>query len=537
MAQQTLATPIRSSGFLALMRNRDYAILWTSQGISLLGDRFHWVAISLWVYALTGSALSVSYAVISLMVGPAAVGLFAGVLVDRWNRKWTMILADIVRGVLVALIPWLMSHDIRLVYLDLFLVSCATAFFRPAMLATLPQTVAKSDLLPANSFFTTVDTATEVVGPVLAGLLVQAAGYRSAMYVDAASYAGSAMIIVFMTVPQRITWEVGKRATRIIADIKEGFRYIRIDRIQFGLFNFILLGWWVSGLNSLQTPLAKGVLGLTDRQFGWFNGVWGVGLVVASLLLGWYGSRFPKGQLIAAGFIGWAVATGVTGVSANAGMLYAAVFWVGVANIVLFISLAATIMEVTPQGMLGRVLTTRQVALAAVRVLSMLVFGELADLVGVRIAVLGMAGLSLVGVAVGLTAFPEILRLGGTPKKPAAAMISGLTGVFQTAYRHSAATLIGTMDTVYRIVPQRMLNTAVLLIVGAAWLAVMLTRLDLALFVAAVVTAAVIARVLHIRRAEYIGSKNVRQETATGAEREFEEGRRNPVTTGPTLRR
>ena len=535
MAQQAITPPVRSSGFFALMRNRNYALLWTSQGISLLGDRFHWIAISLWVYALTGSALSVSYAIIALMIGPAAVGLFAGVLVDRWNRKWTMILADIARGILVALIPWLMSHDIRLVYVDLFLVSCATAFFRPAMLATLPQTVAKADLLPANSFFTAVDTATEVVGPVLAGLLVQAAGYSAAMYVDAASYVASASIVVFLSVPQRVTREVGERATRIVADIREGFRYIRRDRIQFGLFIFILLGWWVSGLNSLQTPLAKGVLGLTDRQFGWFNGIWGGGFIVASLLLGWYGIRFPKGRLIAAGFIGWAVATGSTGVSANAGMLYASVFWVGVANIVLFISLSTTIMEVTPQGMLGRVLTTRQVALAVVRVLSMLVFGELADLIGVRIAVLGMSGLSLIGIALGLIAFPEILRLGGTTEKTAA-VIPSLGGVLRGVYRQLVATLIGAMDTVYRIEPQRMLNAAVLLIVGTAWLALVLTQLDLALFTVAVVTAAAIARVLHMKRVEYVGSKNVRQQAATTVRREFEKGRRSPVTTGPTAK-
>jgi len=216
-------------------------------------------------------------------------------------------------------------------------------------------------------------------------------------------------------------------------------------------------------------------------------------------------------------------------------MLYASVFWVGVANIVLFISLSTTIMELTPQGMLGRVLTTRQVALAVVRVLSMLVFGELADLIGVRIAVLGMSGLSLIGIALGLIAFPEILRLGGTTEKTAA-VIPSLGGVLRRVYRQLVATLIGAMDTVYRIEPQRMLNAAVLLIVGTAWLALVLTQLDLALFTVAVVTAAAIARVLHMKRVEYVGSKNVRQQAATTVRREFEKGRRSPVTTGPTAK-
>ncbi|MDR7427971.1 MAG: MFS transporter, partial [Armatimonadota bacterium] len=209
MAEQVITPTTRYSGFRALMRHRNYAILWTSQGISLLGDRFHWVAISLWVYAQTGSALSVSYAVIALMVGPAAVGLFAGVLVDRWNRKWTMILADLVRAALVAIIPWLMSRDIRLVYLDLFLISCATAFFRPAMLATLPATVAKADLLAANSFFATIDTGTEIIGPVLAGLVVQLKGYSAAMYVDATSYLVSAILLGFLSMQQAVPRSLG----------------------------------------------------------------------------------------------------------------------------------------------------------------------------------------------------------------------------------------------------------------------------------------------------------------------------------------
>ncbi len=534
MPQEAISLPARPSGFLALMRNRNYALLWTSQGISQLGDRFHFVAISLWVYFTTGSALSVSYAITALMAGPIVVGLFAGALVDRWNRKWIMILSDVARGILVALIPWLMGINIRFVYIDLFLVSCASAFFRPAGLAVIPQSVSKSDLMPANSFLTTMDTGTEIIGPVLAGIVVQRMGYETAMYVDAASYFASAVLLAFLSLAPLAAREAGQLAGRIMSDIKEGFRYIRTDRLQLGLLTILFLGWWVSGLNSLQTPLAMGEVRLTNEQFGWFNGVWGVGFVISSLLLGWYGSRIPKGRLITGGFLGWIVATAAAGLSVNAGMLYAAIFWVGFANIVLYVSLSTTLMEVTPSHVLGRVLATRQVAAAGIRVAAVLVFGALADFVGVRQAVLGMAGLSLAGIAVGFRLFPEIGRVGAQPDERPLAPSAG-SGV-RRAYRAVVYTLVEATDAAYETRPQQTLNAAVLVAVGVAWLALLFSNRWPALYIAAVVAAAVAFRLVRGWWLTTRGSKNVRYSTPTGAERRLAEGRRSPVATGPTAK-
>jgi MFS family permease len=402
------------------------------------------------------------------------------------------------------------------------------------MLATLPSTVAKGDLLSANSFLTVVDTVTEVVGPVLAGTLVQTVGYSAAMYVDAASYLTSGVIVSLLSTPPNLGRNTGARASQVFSDIGAGFRYVRRDRIQLGLFILIFLGWWVSGLNSLQTPLAKGVFGLSDTQFGWFNGVWGGGFVLASLLLGWYGGHFPKGQLIAAGFLGWVVATGVTGTSANAGMLYASIFWVGIANIVLYITLAATIMEVTPADILGRVLTLRQVALASVRVLAMLIFGKVADFAGVRTAVLCMSGVSLLGVAVGFIAFPEILRIGQSHRPAIPALPP--TGQRRQPWGRLVGALIDSSDPTYRVEAQRVLNMSVLLIVGAAWVAIALRHPSLALFVSLAIGMAPVVRLIHRRWRDFVGSKDVRHRTLAVGSRELGQGGRKHTVTGPTTR-
>lgn len=408
-------------GFLALMRHRNYALLWSGQLVSQLGDRFHWVAISLWVYAATGSALSVSYALMALVVAPAVVGLYAGALVDRLDRRRILIIADLVRAGLVAAIPWLMEHGIIWVYLDLFLVSAASAFFRPAMFAVIPQSVPQGRLLQANAFFASMDSSTEIIGPALAGLLVARFGYAAAMYIDAATYLISAVFVAGLRVAPpmpRPASGMGSDAARatdaggVGYAIREGLRYVRGDRLQMSLLAFLVGGFWVAGLSSLQTPLAKGVLGITDQEFGWFQSIWGVGFIGASLLLGWFGRGIPKGKAIVLAYIFWAVSTGLMGLSPNYGVLVVTGFWVGFANMLLFVNLSTVVMEYTPADRLGRVITTRQVVLAVVRLVSLVGFGWLADIVGVRSAILAMAGLSLAGTAAAAALFPAAWRYG-----------------------------------------------------------------------------------------------------------------------------
>src|SRR5713226_3513624 len=208
------------------MRNRNYALLWWGQLVSEVGNRFHWIAVSLWVYNLTGSASAVSFAVSSMFVGSLVVGLWAGVLVDRLNRKTILIASDLARAILVALIPSLIHMNIALVYLDLVLVSAATAFFRPAIFGIIPAVVSRRNLMPANSFFSAMDSGTEIFGPALAGILAYAYGYAPLLYIDAVTYAVSGLCALAMTISPILQSNEAKVKT-ITGGLVEGFRYMR----------------------------------------------------------------------------------------------------------------------------------------------------------------------------------------------------------------------------------------------------------------------------------------------------------------------
>lgn len=466
-------------GFLALMRHRNYALIWTGQLVSQTGDRMQWVAISLWVYSLTGSALSVSYAIMALLIGPALVGLYAGAVVDRLDRRRILIAADLIRGALVFAIPSLLVLGIAWVYLALFLVSTASAFFRPAMYAVIPLSVPKDRLLSANAFFASMDTSTEVYGPILAGVLVAKYGYSAVIYLNAISYLVSAVFVSSLSVGRTdSSHKVLLKASRggTMGMIREGLDYIRKDRLQMGLLAVVLGGHWVAGLSSLQTPLARGVLAISESQYGWYQSIWGIGFVSASLLVGWYGGGVPKGQAVLFGYAFWAVAAGMMGISTNYPMLVITGFWVGFANMLAFVNMSTIIMEHTPESGMGRLISTRQVALAFVRVTGLIGFGWLADVTrNVRLAIVVMAFISFLGTLVVALRFPVIWRYRARAVTDARHVAP--TGQETVPTLASSGFLNRHLEALiapeYTIPEQHTLNKWTLLVLGTAWLALL----------------------------------------------------------------
>src|SRR3989449_2607091 len=395
------------------MRNRNYALLWWGQLVSELGNRFHWIAVSLWVYSITRSAAAVSLAVSAMFVGGLLVGLWAGAMVDRLDRRKILIVSDVVRAVLVAAIPPLMGVHLWLAYADLALISVATAFFRPAMFAVIPAFVGKRDILPANSFFTAMDTGTEILGPALAGIIAFKYGYALLLYSDALTYIFSALCLLGTSVSAMGEGRIERPDKQSMLNaIAEGFQYIRQDPLQRQLFVLIFPAYLVgSGLNALATPLAKGVVGITDADFGTFNSVWGVGFLVASLLVGWFGDRVSKSELIIGGFFLGFASSAAMGMSRSLDTLLLTAFAVGFANTLNYVGLSTVILERTQQRVIGRVLATRQVALGTIRVLSPLAFGALGDVIGVRQSIWTMAAVGTVGTAAVVALSPSLRRI------------------------------------------------------------------------------------------------------------------------------
>src|SRR5215217_13751 len=189
---------------LTVLRRRDFALLWVAGLVSLTGDWMLIVALPITVYQLTGSALATGGVLIANKLSALILGSVAGVFVDRWDRKRTMVVANLIRApVLLLLVVVDSAERIWIVYLVAAVVSAVGQFFRPAENALLPRLVGEEHLVPANALNALNDNLSRLAGPALGGLVAAGLGLSGVVAVDAASYLVAAGLIAAIAASTR----------------------------------------------------------------------------------------------------------------------------------------------------------------------------------------------------------------------------------------------------------------------------------------------------------------------------------------------
>src|SRR5512136_3325065 len=191
---------VRKLSPFAVFRNRNFSMMWTAQLVSTIGSALTSLAASILVYRLTHSAMSVGLMLMATAAPSLLVGLFAGVLVDRFDRKWIMIAADLVRAVLVFLIPFLVPLNIIWLYIIVMLTSAIGQFFDPAHESVLPEVASERELASANSLMAISSFGATAVGFAASGLIAAAADIKWAFFLDAASFLFSAACIYLIRI-------------------------------------------------------------------------------------------------------------------------------------------------------------------------------------------------------------------------------------------------------------------------------------------------------------------------------------------------
>jgi MFS family permease len=223
----------RSGGFsrvrlFAPLRHRDFRLLWSGMCVSLLGDGVFLVAMAWQVYALSNAPTALALVGIAMTVPTIAFLLVGGALSDRFDRRRLMLAADAVRGLAVGLIAVLSLTGALELWHMVMLVGvygAGTAFFTPAFDAIVPDVLPAEELPQANSLDQFVrPLALRLAGPALGGVLIEVVGVGSAFALDAASFAVSALALMFMRTRPRARSEAGGS---IGGEIRAGFAYIR----------------------------------------------------------------------------------------------------------------------------------------------------------------------------------------------------------------------------------------------------------------------------------------------------------------------
>ena len=298
---------------LALLRKRNYGLLWFAQFVSMIGDWALFAALPFFVYQITGSVLATGGMFMIQVVPPLVFGSIAGVFVDRWDRRWTMIGSSLFRAaVLVILLGVRSAEMVWLVYLTGFLESLASQFFGPANNALLPTLVDEDQLLSANSLDSLGENSARLIGPALGGVLLASIGLQGVILIDIGSYLIAALLMYFIRVPiielVSIAPPEGSAGSAIsafwgefIAGIKLVSSKKPLSRI-FWVLGIALLG--DSILTVLWVAFFQDIVGVGSAEFGLALTVRGVAGILGGLVIGAVGSKFEPSILIPFGLIG-----------------------------------------------------------------------------------------------------------------------------------------------------------------------------------------------------------------------------------------
>ncbi|HEX6481145.1 MAG TPA: MFS transporter [Ktedonobacteraceae bacterium] len=295
---------------LTTLRQYNFSLLWSAGLISMIGDWMLLIALPIYVYKLTGSALATSTMFIAEMIPSLLLGSVAGVFVDRWNRKRIMVITNLLLA--PGLLPLLLVHStdwLWVVYVVAFVESILAQFFTPAESALLPLLVSEEHLGPANSLNSLNRNIARLVGPPLGGIVAGLLGLPGITLIDAASFLIAGGLIALIVVKSRPTQEAStlvsttaERQHPIVAvwhEWLEGLGLIKKERlvsIMFVLFAVTSLGEGVFGV--LFVVFVYRILHGGALQLGWLMGAQAVGGLVGSVLVGYVFKFLSPSRLI-----------------------------------------------------------------------------------------------------------------------------------------------------------------------------------------------------------------------------------------------
>ena len=355
-----LRARLRAIRILEPLANRDYRLLTAGAFVSLLGDGFFSVALAWQVYQISNVPTALSVVGVAWTLPLVLFLLLGGVLTDRYDRRWLMIGADLVRAAAVGVLGLLsITGAIQLWHILALIafVGAGDAFFNPASTAIVPDLLTADRLPQANALQGLVrPLMIRLVGPALGGFVVAVLNPGSAFLVDSASFLlSAAMLLAIRARPSHVASSHGVR--RAFAEMGEGFRFVAANPWCWATLVSAMLSLlvFIGPVQVLLPYLVKNKLHLGPAALGTLYAVSGVGAILSALAVGQLG--IPRLRItLMYGF--WALGVGLLAGYGLMGALWQG-FVVAFATAGLFeigsIIWTTLLQELVPRTLLGRV--------------------------------------------------------------------------------------------------------------------------------------------------------------------------------------
>jgi MFS family permease len=383
--------------------------LWLAQIVSVFGDFLALFAVlSVVSFKLHGTPGQITLITVSFMIPFAFIGPLAGVFVDRWNVKRTMIASDLIRsGLALSLV---FAGSVNQLYVILFALSLVSTFFVPAQTVTLRTIVPPAGLMSANALMQQAFQFVRIISPALAGLMVDKLGASSCYYVDTVSFLFSALMIAGIKVAREPKKPApGSHPVKsVLDDLAAGVKFIFThETLAFVIVAMSAAMFAVSCFGPLIAVYVRDDLHANSTAFGIINALIGVGMICGTLGMSRFATKLAKGHLIVMGLLTMGVfVTGLAALRSIAGASLG-MFGIGVGVVFVFVSAQTMMQGQTPMEMMGRVSSSLMAALSWAQLVGLGISGSLTRQVGVRALFYASAVMLAIFATVGYFRLPQ----------------------------------------------------------------------------------------------------------------------------------
>jgi MFS transporter, DHA3 family, macrolide efflux protein len=358
----------RKPSFRRVLSNRAFSLLWISQLVSQSGDFIFDVA-ALWlVLQLTGDTLKVGLAVAFVLLPAVVIGPFAGVYIDRFNRRDIIVVGNTFQAAAAIVIA--ASYSVGLLNFPallilLFVLNAGAQFVRPAVTAVVPSVTGKEDLGAANGLFSLTSSINQVAGYGIGGVIVLLFGPTIPILYDAITFVFAGLMVSMIArsrcaIPNNFSTTGGSQTSSSFKQkFLEGLKYVRDSRFLLELVVVgVFLNFFGTGIFALLAPYSRDIIRGNAGTYGLLLAMFSLGVILGSIFVGKIDSRKYVGKLL---FIGVIAVGGLTVALAFTTVAWLALgisFGVGFFNAIVNIPLSVLVQAKIPGELLGRVATT-----------------------------------------------------------------------------------------------------------------------------------------------------------------------------------
>jgi len=366
--------------------------IWTGQAFSLFGSQLVQFALVWWLTQKSGSGTILAVATLVGMLPQIILGPFAGALVDRWNRRIIMIVADGSIALFTLLLAWLFATgrvQIWHVYVIMALRALGTAFHFPAMTASTPLMVPEEHLTRVSGMNQTLQGLMALVAPPVGALLISVIPTQGVLFVDIGTAMLAILPLLFLSIPQpeRKAIAAHEKKPSLLQDVREGIAYVRgWPGLVAILFMAVLLNFLLTPTGSLMPLLVTKHFGKGALEFGLTDSAWGLGVIAGGILLGVWGGFKRKIITALIGITGLGAGVMIVASAPANGFFLALVAMgiIGVMNSMANGPLGALLQSIVRSDMQGRVNSLVNSAATAMTPIGLLIAGPVSDLIGIR---------------------------------------------------------------------------------------------------------------------------------------------------------